>query len=222
VVSGVITILIADEHELVRTGIKRILSFETDFEVVAVAASGEQVVSCCQKLNPDVVLLDVSVQGIGAIETAKRLIRRFPGTKIVFISDSGQLALVSQLLDIGVHGVITKDVTIDIMVESVRRVTAGVRYLPQDVAQRLALSRYNSSVSETPFQALSERELNIALLLSKGTKSADIAKELSITAKTVNTYRYRMFEKLGIKTDVELVHLALFYKLIKVNQKLCA
>ena len=93
---------------------------------------------------------------------------------------------------------------------------------PQDVAQRLALSRYNSSVSETPFQALSERELNIALLLSKGTKSADIAKELSITAKTVNTYRYRMFEKLGIKTDVELVHLALFYKLIKVNQKLCA
>ena len=217
-----ITILIADEHELVRTGIKRILSFETDFEVVAVAASGEQVVSCCRKLNPDVVLLDVSVQGIGAIETAKRLIRRFPGTKIVFISDSGQLALVSQLLDIGVHGVITKDVTIDIMVESVRRVTAGVRYLPQDVAQRLALSRYNSSVSETPFQALSERELNIALLLSKGTKSAEIAKELSITAKTVNTYRYRMFEKLGIKTDVELVHLALFYKLIKVNQKLCA
>ena len=108
------------------------------------------------------------------------------------------------------------------MVESVRRVTAGMRYLPQDVAQRLALSRYNSSVSETPFQALSERELNIALLLSKGTKSADIAKELSITAKTVNTYRYRMFEKLGIKTDVELVHLALFYKLIKVNQKLCA
>lgn len=215
-----INILIADEHELVRSGIKRILSFEKELNVIAEAANGEQVLSLCQKLKPHVVLLDVSVQGIGAIETAKRVVRRFPEVSIVFISDSGQLALVSQLIELGVHGIITKDVGIDLMIEAILTVAAGHRYLPSEIAQRLALSRY--SAIETPFESLSERELNIAMLLSKGTKSADIARELSITNKTVNTYRYRMFEKLGIKTDVELVHLALFYKLITVNQKLCA
>lgn len=216
----VINIVIADEHELVRSGIKRILSGEKDLKVIAEAANGEQSILLCQRLKPDVILLDVSVQGIGAIETAKRLVRRFPSVGVVFISDSGQLALVSQLIELGVHGIITKDVCIDVMLEAIRNVAKGLRFLPQEIAQRLALSRFNPV--ETPFECLSERELNIAMLLSKGTKSTEIAKELSISAKTVNTYRYRMFEKLGVKTDVELVHLALFYKLIRVNQKLCA
>ncbi|MCP3865855.1 response regulator [Pseudoalteromonas sp.] len=215
-----VSIIVAAEHELVRSGMKRLLNLEEGLSVVAEAASGEQVLALCSKLQPRVALIDISLLGIGAIETAKRVIRRFPNTGVVFISENGQLALVSQLMEAGVHGLITKDVSFDVMVEAIQAVAKGHRFLPQDIAQRLALSRF--SVLESPFECLSERELSIAILLSKGAKPTEIAKDLSITSSTVNTYRYRMFEKLGIHSDVELVHLALFYKLISVNQKLCA
>lgn len=215
-----VSIIVAAEHKLVRSGIKRLLSFEKGLEVIAEAASGEQVLALCAKLQPKVVMLDVSILGVGAIETAKRIVRRFPDTGVVFVSESGQIALVSQLMEAGVHGLITKDVPFDVLVEAIRMVANGHRFLPQEIAQRLALSRF--TVLESPFECLSERELNIAILLSKGAKCVDIAKDLSITSSTVNTYRYRMFEKLNIHSDVELVHLALFYKLISVNQKLCA
>lgn len=208
-----ITVVLVDDHDLVRTGIKLILQDVSDFEVVKEAKSGEEAVAFCRKHTPDVVLMDVNMPGIGGLEATKQICRISEETKVICLSMQKDHPIPSQVMQLGASGFLTKDAEPSEVINAIYKVASGQKYLAADVAQSMAMSSFLPK-SENPFDELSSRELDIAIRLTKGVKVPDIAAQLNISAKTVNTYRYRMFDKLAVESDVELTHLALRHKLI--------
>ncbi len=211
-----IKIILADDHDLVRTGIRRILEDESEFSVIAEAKNGEEAVQLCRKNAPDVVLMDVNMPGIGGLEATKRIVRMSENTRVVCVSMVKESPIPMQVMNAGAFGFLTKDAEPEEVIRAIYKVAAGQKYLDNEIAHSIAIDKLSPS-SENPFNELSSRELSIALRLTKGQRVPDIANELSINAKTVNTYRYRMSDKLGVTTDVELTHLALRHKLIDSN-----
>ena len=211
-----IKIILVDDHELVRTGIRRILDDVKDFSVVSEASSGEDAVALCRRNAPDVVLMDVNMPGMGGLEATRKIIRMAENTRVICLSMHKEHPIPAQVMQIGAFGFLTKDAEHEEMIRAIYKVASGQKYLAPDIAQTIAISKLSVD-SNNPFDALSTRELNIAMRLTRGQRVPDIAEELCINAKTVNTYRYRMFEKLGVATDVELTHLAYRHKLIDPN-----
>jgi two-component system invasion response regulator UvrY len=212
----VIKILLVDDHELVRTGISRILNDVKDFNVVASFGSGEEAVEHCRKSPPDIIMMDVSMPGIGGLEATRKILRFCDSTRVICLSMHKENPIPTKIMQAGAHGFLTKDADPSEMVNAIYKVSAGQRYISADVAQELAIG---STVQnhDNPFENLSDRELEITLMLTRGTRVPEIAQHLNISAKTVNTYRYRMFEKLNVSSDVELTHLALRHKLIQTE-----
>ena len=212
-----IKLLLVDDHELVRTGIRRILEDVSDFSVVGEATTGEEAVKFCRKHDPDLVLMDMSMPGIGGLEATKQILRFTKSTRVIVLSVHKENPIPAKVMQMGAFGYLTKDSEPQEMIRAIRKVAAGQKYVSPDIAQQIAIGQLNLN-DDNPFEQLSERELEITLLLTKGAKVPDIATSLNISAKTVNTYRYRMFEKLSVSTDVELTHLALRHKLINSEQ----
>ena len=211
-----IKIILADDHDLVRTGIRRILEDVDDFTILAEAKNGEDAVLLCRKNAPDVVLMDVNMPGIGGLEATKRIVRMSESTRVICVSMHKESPIPMQVMDAGAYGFLTKDAEPDEVIRAIHKVAAGQKYVDQEVANSIAIGKLLPS-SDNPFDELSSRELTIAMRLTEGHKVPDIARELSINSKTVNTYRYRMFQKLGVNSDVELTHLAYRHKLINPN-----
>ena len=212
-----IKLLLVDDHELVRTGIRRILEDVKDFIVVGEATTGEEAIKFCRKNDPDLVLMDMSMPGIGGLEATKQILRLTEDTRIIVLSVHKENPIPAKVMQMGAFGYLTKDSDPDEMIRAIRKVAAGQKYVSPDIAQQIAIGQLDFK-DGNPFETLSERELEITLLLTKGAKVPDIAAYLNISAKTVNTYRYRMFDKLSVSTDVELTHLALRHKLINSDQ----
>lgn len=212
-----IKILLVDDHELVRTGIHRILDDVEGFNVVGEVNDGESAVKFCRKNPPDVVLMDMNMPGIGGLEATKQILKMGEDVKVVVLSVHKENPIPAKVMQMGAFGYLTKDADPDEMIRAIRKVAHGQKYIAPDIAQQIALGQL-SLTEEDPFEQLSERELQIMIMLTKGAKVPDIARQLNISAKTVNTYRYRMFDKLKVSTDVELTHLALRHKLINADQ----
>ncbi|WP_338515074.1 LuxR C-terminal-related transcriptional regulator [Klebsiella variicola] len=159
-----INVLLVDDHELVRAGIRRILEDIKGIKVAGEACCGEDAVKWCRANSADVVLMDMNMPGIGGLEATRKI---------------------------------------------ARSVASGQRYIASDIAQQMALSQIEPEKTESPFASLSERELQIMLMITKGQKVNEISEQLNLSPKTVNSYRYRMFSKLNIHGDVELTHLAI-------------
>jgi len=212
----VIKIILADDHDLVRTGIRRILEDVSDFTIIAEAKNGEEAVQLCRKNAPDVVLMDVNMPGIGGLEATKKIVRMSENTRVICVSMHKESPIPMQVMEAGAFGFLTKDAEPAEVIMAIHKVFAGQKYVDSEVANSIAIGKLSPS-TDNPFDDLSSRELNIAQRLTKGQNVKDIASELSISAKTVNTYRYRMFDKLGVTSDVELTHLALRHKLIDPN-----
>ena len=208
-----VKILLVDDHELVRTGIRLILERVAGFVVVAEAKSGEDAIRYCRKDAPDIVLMDVNMQGIGGLEATKQIVRLSENTRVICLSMHAENPIPAKVMQMGASGFITKDAETEEMIRAIHKVAAGQKYVSPDIAQQIAIGKLDFN-DANPFEQLSDRELEITLMLVKGQRVPGIANSLNISAKTVNTYRYRMFEKLDISTDVELTHLALRYKLI--------
>ena len=209
-----IRILLVDDHELVRTGFEHLLNESPEISVIGVASSGEEAILQAEKLNPDVVMMDIKMPGIGGIEASRKIFQKYPDMKIIALSAHDEGPFPQQLLKIGVRGFLSKSSTPDEMVAAIQRVMQGGRYLCPGVADKIALSSIMGE-SPSPFDSLSQRELQVVILTLQGKGIQEIAEMLLISPKTVNTYRYRVYDKLSAKNDVELTRLAIRYKLIE-------
>lgn len=204
-----IRVFLVDDHALVRAGMKMILGGEVDIEVVGEAESGEAALPQIRKLKPDVVLCDLHLPGVSGLEVTERVVKGDHGTRVIVVSVLEDGPMPKRLLEAGASGYVGKGGDSGELLRAVRDVARGKRYLASGVAQNLALSGIQGSGS--PFDTLSPREMEIALLLTQGLRQEDIAKRLSLSAKTVNTHKTRLFEKLGVNDSIALARLASQY-----------
>ncbi|CAM5198492.1 UvrY/SirA/GacA family response regulator transcription factor [Alishewanella longhuensis] len=210
-----INVLLVDDHELVRTGISRILMDERGIKVIGEANSGEEALQFCRQHEPDVVLMDMNMPGMGGITATKRILHYCPDIKILALSISCEEPVPTKVMQLGAAGFISKNSAPKEMIMAIKKVYSGVRHISDEVAQKMALAKVNNQQAN-PFEGLSDRELQIMLMITQGQKVTDIAEQLNVSAKTVNSYRYRMFEKLSISGDVELTHMALRHGMIDI------
>ena len=212
-----IKVLVVDDHDLVRTGITRMLADIDGLQVVGQADSGEESLKKARDLKPDVVLMDVKMPGIGGLEATRKLLRSHPEMKVVAVTACEEDPFPTRLLQAGAAGYMTKGAGLTEMVQAIRQVFAGQRYLSPQIAQQLALKSFQPEQSNSPFALLSEREIQIALMIVGCQKVQAISDKLCLSPKTVNTYRYRIFEKLSISSDVELALLAVRHGMVDAS-----
>jgi len=208
-----IKVLLVDDHELVRTGIRRILEEAGDMQVVGEAADGGEALKVARKVPPDVVLMDLNMPGMGGIEATRRLIRLQPNVKIIALTVLDDDPFPARLSEAGAIGYLSKGCPAAEMIEAVRTVYRGVPYVGVSVARKHMLADWQG-VNTTPFEGLSSREMQVAMMILEGQRTQDISDALSLSPKTVSTYRQRIYEKLNVKTDVELTRLAYRHGLI--------
>jgi DNA-binding NarL/FixJ family response regulator len=206
-------ILLVDDHDLVRTGLRRLLADFPELAVVGEAESGEDAFRLCRELKPQLVLMDLKMPGIGGLEATRKITTHFPEIKVLAVSAVEDELYASRLLQAGASGYLLKGAPFDEMVKAIRKVMAGQRYLSAPVAEQLALRQFDGGEG-SPFERLSERELQIAMMIVNCHKVQEISERLNLSPKTVNSYRYRLFEKLGIESDVELTHMAIKYGVV--------
>ena len=211
-----IRILIADDHELFRKGLARVLADEESFEVVGDAENGERAVELCRDAKPHVVLMDLSMPGIGGLEATRRIIRLDGDIRVVVLTARREEPYPSQALKAGASGYVTKTSGIPELVAGVRRAAGGQRFVSADVAQQLALRSFEETVP-CPFDLLSSREMQITLMVVNCQRVQDISAHLHLSPKTVNSYRYRIFEKLNVSSDVELALLAVRHGMVAIG-----
>jgi two-component system invasion response regulator UvrY len=212
-----ITILLVDDHELVRLGMSRLLGDLKDIKVIGEAGSGEEALELFVTLTPDVVLMDISMPGMGGLEATRKILQHTPKAKVLVISSHNDEPFPSRMLKVGALGYVTKSANLDEIEQAIRTVCIGKRYLSPEIAQTMAL-QHSTEKKDNPFDGLSERELQIMLMTTKGMKPNEIGDQLAVSPKTVNSYRYRLFEKLSIDSDVELTLLALKYHMLDLNE----
>lgn len=211
-----INILLVDDHELVRTGIRRIIDDVRGMKVVGEAESGEEAVKWCRSNEPDVVLMDINMPGIGGLDAMHRILRINEDIKIIMLTMHTENPYPSKVMQAGAAGYLSKGAGPDEVLNAIRSVNSGQRYLAPEIAQQMALSQI-SPATEDPFAVLSERELQIMMMITKGQRVVDISEQLNLSSKTINSYRYRLFDKLGVNGDVELTHLAIRYGMFDAN-----
>ena len=207
-----IRVFIVDDHALVRTGMRMILSAETDIEVLGDAESGEVALPLIRQLKPDVVLCDLHLPGVSGLEVTERIVMGKHGARVIIVSVLEDGPLPKRLLEAGASGYVGKGGDAAELLNAVRDVARGKRYLASSVAQNLALAGIGGN--ESPIDDLTARELEVGLLLVQGLRQHDIAKRLCLSAKTVNTHKSRLFEKLGIGDTIALARTLKHYGLL--------
>lgn len=203
-----IKILVVDDHDLVRSGIVRLLDDANNISVIGEASCGEDAIKLCRELEPDVVLMDINMPGIGGLEATRKIVRANPEVKVIAVTACDDGPFAARLMQAGAAGFMGKGAEVDEMVRAVLKVRSGQRYISPDIAQRMALKPFQQG-SESPFDILSEREMQTTLMIVGCHKVQEISDKLCVSPKTVNSYRYRIFDKLGIDGDVELTILAM-------------
>ncbi len=209
-----IKVLLVDDHELVRKGIRRLLEDSTGIKVVSEAGNGEEAFDEVKKHNPSVVLMDVNMPGIGGLEATRKLLQLDPSLKVIIVTIHTAEPFPTKLLEAGASGYLTKDCGISEIVKAIRTVSKGERYLSADVAQHMALTMMPGS-KQSPFQILSQREMQVMMMVTQGQNVQQISDKLCLSPKTISTYRHRLFEKLNVENDVELTRLAIRHGMIE-------
>ena len=202
-----INVLLTDDHELVRTGIRRLLEDTGQVQIVGEADCGETSLKLAQSLKPDVILMDVNMPGIGGVETCRRILQRNPKQKIIVLTVHNEQTFPKRLLEIGAKGYLTKECGIDEMVKAIKQVSSGGSYIASSIAQQLALSLLPGNEAN-PIDKLSRREFQVMLMISQGLSNVEISDQLCLSPKTISTYRLRLLEKLGAHNEVDLIKIA--------------
>ncbi len=202
-----ISVLLTDDHMLVRSGIRRLLEDSQQVKIIGEADCGEDSVRLAQELNPDVILMDVNMPGIGGVEACRRILQRNPQQKIIVLTIHNEQTFPKRMLEIGAKGYLTKDCEVDEMLNAIRQVHNGGAYITPSIAQQLALSLLPGN-EHNPIDRLSRREFQVMLMISHGLTNAEISDKLCLSPKTISTYRLRLLEKLGAQNEVDLIKIA--------------
>ncbi len=208
-----INVFIVDDHEIIREGLKKILKEEPDLTVVGEAQSGDEVLENIRNIDCDIMLLDMNMPGRSGMELVSDIKGLRPNIHILVLSIHPEDKFALRTLKAGASGYLCKDTALDELVIAIRKVYTKGRYLSTTLAEQLAFD-YMPDKNQLPHELLSNREQEIMLMLVSGKKVKDIAAELNLSISTVFTYRVRIFEKLKIKSNVELTHYAISNKLV--------
>lgn len=209
-----ITVLLVDDHAVVRMGFRLLLQSREDLRVVAEADSGEAACQRFAECNPDVVVMDLAMPGMGGIEALKRIIAHNPAARILTLSAQDDPMHARRALREGASGFLSKRSAPEALLEAVAMVAAGQRYIDRDLAQKLALEELQGS-SRSLIDRLSEREFDVFMRLARGASVQKIAEDLSLSPSTVGTHLYNVKQKLGVANQSELTLIAIREKLIE-------
>jgi two-component system, NarL family, invasion response regulator UvrY len=202
-----IKVLLVDDHELVRAGFRRLLEDGGRFTVVAESGSGEEAVRDFSKYHPDVVVMDISMPGIGGVGAIERIVAREPGAKILVLSVHEDSVFTTRAMQAGARGFIPKRSAPEEMLKAVEMVAQGKTCIAPEIAQQLAMQKLTGS--ENPLDVLSQREFEVFRLLAEGKTVNDIAEILSLSPKTVGTHHTNIKQKLNVSNSAELARLAI-------------
>lgn len=203
-----IHILVADDHTVVRRGLVEIIDGEPDMKVVAQAASGRSVLRELEKTSPDLIILDITMPDGGGMEVLRQLQNSRPATPVLVLSVHSEDQYAIRVLKAGAAGYLMKDCAPEELVEAIRRVAAGRRYITPYQAEKLA-DAVAGRESGQPHEVLSDREFQTLRLIGMGLSVSEIADELALSPKTVSTYRRRMMDKMSFATDADIIRYAL-------------
>ena len=203
-----VTVLIVDDHELMREGLARVLEEAEDVRVVALASDGQEALSLAQELQPDVVLLDVSMPGKGGMDTLKEIRRILPSTRVLMLSMHPEDQYAVRLLKEGADGYMTKESAPSELIGAIRKIYEGGKFVSQELAETL-VRQLETGPGAGSHASLSDREFQVLCKLSSGRTVGEIAEELSLSVKTVSTYRTRILEKMNLKTTAQIMHYGL-------------
>lgn len=211
--ADVIKVMLVDDHAVVRAGLKRLIENQKEIEVVAEAEDGEQAYQMYSKDPADVIVMDLSMPGMGGMEAARRIVGRYPQAKIIIFSMHDNATFASQVLKAGAKGYVTKTGTDSDLIKAVKEVAKGKSYLSSDVAQKIALESMTGD--DNPLNILSAREFEVFRLITEGLSTEDVGERLKISQKTVANYHTMIKQKLGVGSPIEMVRLAMRHGVIE-------
>ena len=208
-----INIILVDDHAVVRAGVRRLLEQEPLFDVIGEAESGERAYQLFGELNPDVMVMDLSMPGMGGLEAIRRILMRDEKAKILVLSMHEDLSFANQALKLGAKGYLIKNTLGDDLVKAIEAISQGDIFLSDEIAKKIAMQ--SISGDQDPIHTLSAREFEIFRLLAEGLEVDAIATTLNISSKTVSNYQTMIKQKLNIHTPVELIRYAIKAGVIK-------
>lgn len=213
-----IKVILVDDHEIVRTGLKMIIDKMFGISIIAEASNGQEAVDLVSKHRPNVVLMDVNMPILSGIEATRRIAHLYPDSKVIILTVHAENPFPAQLLEAGASGYLTKGCAAEELEKAIKFVAEKGRYIGADIAQQMALSMMPGGES-SPFDDLSTREMEVMMLLAQGKKPKEIGDTIFLSPKTIATYKYRILEKLGLTNVIELAHLAIRHGIIEDNKK---
>jgi len=210
--NNVVKVLLADDHTIVRQGLKLILAAHPDLEVVGEAANGKEAIELAQKLRPDIVVMDVAMPEVNGIEATRRMVQNEPRLKVLVLSMHKEAVYVREILRAGARGYILKDAIDTELLNAIRSVARGDGYVSPAVSSAL-LSDYRKNVTD-PLDLLSNREREVLQLIAEGKTNKEIATRLNLSVYTIDSHRGKIMEKLNLHSTGELVRFAMKHGLV--------
>jgi len=202
-----ITILLVDDHAVVRMGFKMLIEAEEDIKVIGEAESGEIAVKLFQELKPDIIVMDITMPGIGGLEAIDRIIAKDKNTKILVLSAHEDSVHPKRVLNAGAMGYLTKRSAAEELIKAIKSVHQGKRYLEPNIAQQMAITQLSGETN--PVEILSDREFEVFIALAKGKSTNDIADTLCLSPRTVGTHLYNIKQKLNANNSAEIALIAI-------------
>ena len=207
-----IKVMVIDDHIVVRAGITSLLDTDPNINVVGESKSAEEAQGMYTSINPDVIIMDLSMPGMGGIEATKRILARSPNTNILVYSLHEESLYAQRAMEAGAKGYVTKASEQEVLIQAVKAVASGQRFISPDIASEYALKKMIQG--DDPIKLLSDREFEILVLISKGYTTHEIAKKLHLSDKTVSNNISRFKKKLELKTTADIVHFAIQHHLL--------
>jgi DNA-binding NarL/FixJ family response regulator len=212
-----LTIYIADDHSLIREGIKNLIKHESDMKVIGETGNPLDIIDDVMKLKPDLIILDLSMPGRSGLDVLKDIKTLLPESKILVMTMMPEDQFAKRTLKAGASGYITKDSAVDEIINAIRKISSGRKYISQSLAEKLAEDLEENKADKEPLELLSDREMLILKLISTGKSQTDIARDLNLSVSTVNTYRSRILEKLDLKSTADLIRFAIQHNINEYN-----